>query len=215
MSLLEPTFLFRFSVPCLPLDSLWSNDAELPESFQIPSFSELEDAPQFADVRMGWHADGIGVSVRVTGKKQPTWCRSSRIEDSDGIAIWIDTRDTQNIHRASRFCHHFIFCPQGTGKSMSEPVGRLIQINRAKDNPKPVKDGDLKLKSKVTKDGYVLRAAIPASALTGYDPQEQRRMGFTFAVMDRELGWQTFSISNEFPIESDPSLWGTVELVEA
>ena len=199
MTLLAPTFLFRFSVPCLQLEKLWSDKAELPESHRIPSFGELEDSPQFADLRMGWHADGIGVSLRVTGKKQPTWCRTTRVEDSDGVALWIDTRGTQNIHRASRFCHHFVLCPLGSGKSMSAPFGRLVQINRAKDNPKPIAENAIKMKS---------------SALTGYDPQEQRRLGFAFAAMDRELGWQTFSIGNDFPIDSDPSLWGGLELVE-
>jgi hypothetical protein len=27
------------------------------------------------------------------------------------------------------------------------------------------------------------------------------------------LGWQTFSVGNEFPFQEDPSVWGTLELV--
>jgi hypothetical protein len=31
-------------------------------------------------------------------------------------------------------------------------------------------------------------------------------------VVDRELGWQTFTVGPEFPFVEDPSLWGTLEL---
>jgi hypothetical protein len=62
-------------------------------------------------------------------------------------------------------------------------------------------------------DGYLLQACVPAEALTGFDPAEHGRLGFTYAVVDRELGWQTFSIGPEFPFVEDPSLWGTLELV--
>jgi len=34
-------------------------------------------------------------------------------------------------------------------------------------------------------------------------------------VVDRELGWQTFSVGPEFPFVEDPSLWGSLELTDA
>jgi hypothetical protein len=34
-------------------------------------------------------------------------------------------------------------------------------------------------------------------------------------VTDRELGCQTFTVGQEFPFDEDPSLWGTLQLVEA
>jgi len=61
-------------------------------------------------------------------------------------------------------------------------------------------------------DGYRLCAQIPAESITGFDPREFPRIGFTYAITDRELGWQTFSIGEEFPIASDPSLWGILDL---
>jgi len=53
---------------------------------------------------------------------------------------------------------------------------------------------------------------IPATALSGFDPSKRRRLGFYFAIIDRELGWQTFSIGPEFPVAEDPSLWGEAVL---
>lgn len=212
--LLAPTFLFRFAVPCRRLSALWSEtEIELPPKFRLPSFGELEGRPLFADLRLGWCPDGFAVSVRVQNKKQQPWCRVSRLEDSDGLSLWFDTRQTQSIHRASRFCHRFVCLPAGEGDRQASPVARLVGIQRAKEHPKSISPELLKVRSEKRVDGYLLRAAIPAAALTGFDPQESKRVGFCYAATDRELGWQTFSIGTEFPFTSDPSLWGTLELV--
>jgi hypothetical protein len=56
-------------------------------------------------------------------------------------------------------------------------------------------------------------AVLPAQAITGYDSTEHKRLGFFYAVIDRELGWQTLALGPELPITEDPSLWGTLELV--
>ena len=214
-SLLAPTFLFRFSVPCRRADPLWTpKGISLGERSILPSFGELEDRPLFADVRAAWHDSGLAFAVRVTGKKQSVWCRASRVEDSDGLHLWIDTRDTHTIHRASRFCHRFAFLPFGAGAGNSRPVGKLLTINRARENPKSIDERLLKVRSEKRVNGYILQAHIPAEVLTGFDPAEHARLGFTYAVTDRELGCQSFTVGPEFPFQEDPSLWGTLELVE-
>jgi hypothetical protein len=54
---------------------------------------------------------------------------------------------------------------------------------------------------------------IPADALTGFEPTEHPRLGFTYALYDRELGLQTFSTGTAIPYEEDPSAWATLDLV--
>lgn len=212
-TLLSPTFLFRYSVPCLRYEGKWSSRGlSLKEEHAVPAFGELEQRPVFAEVRVGWNDDGLLLAAIVKGKSKSLWCRSTRIEDSDGLHVWIDTRDTHNIHRASRFCHRFAFLPQGGGQDQNTPLGRLVAIHRAREEPKPVADKVLKVTSAIRQDGYRLQARIPAAALTGFDPDEHPHLGFTYAVVDRELGWQTFTLGPEFPIAEDPSLWGTLEL---
>jgi len=211
--LLAPTFLFRFSTPCRYHDKPWSKaGVELSEKHRLPSFGELEGISLFADLRLGWSEAGLSVSLRVMGKKQTPWCRETRIDESDGLELLIDTRDTHSIHRAGRFCHRFVFLPAGLGRGLGDPVAGLYPINRAKEEPKPIDDRLLKVRSEKRIDGYLLDAFIPAAAITGYDSDEHPRLGFTYAVNDRELGCQTFSIGAEFPITEDPSLWGTLEL---
>ena len=51
-------------------------------------------------------------------------------------------------------------------------------------------------------------------AITGFDPQEHPRLGFTYAVIDRELGEQTLTVGSPMPYQEDPSLWATLELRE-
>jgi hypothetical protein len=160
---------------------------------------------------VAWSEQGFAFAVRVEGKTQAPWCRESRPDDSDGVRLWIDTRDTHNIHRASRFCHQFAFLPAGAGRALDEPVGEQLLVNRAKENAKPVRPGMLAARRENRAGGYLLEGCIPAAALTGFDPVEHPRLGFTYAVVDRELGEQAFS-GSEFPYRDDPSLWSTLEL---
>lgn len=216
-ALLSPSFLFRFSVA-----GRYSDQAEnaflaagLGVEHRLPSFRELEGKRVFADVRCGWHETGLAWEVVVTGKKQSAWCREARLDDSDGVNVWIDTRDSRNIHRANRFCHRFVFLPTGGGARGDQPVAAMLPINRARELPKPVERGVVLVRGGLRGDGYSLRAWIPAAALTGYDVTEHRRIGVCYAVVDRELGWQTFSLGPEFPFVEDPTLWGTLELERA
>jgi len=50
--------------------------------------------------------------------------------------------------------------------------------------------------------------------MTGYDPSQQTKLGFNYAIVDRELGLQTFANGATMPFDEDPSCWATVELVK-
>jgi hypothetical protein len=212
-SILSQSFLFRFSVPCYGRKGGWSaKGLRIGERYCLPSFSELEGKEGFADLRAAWNRSGLFFSIRVSGKKQLPWCRHTRMEDSDGLHVLLDTRNTQNIHRASRFCHHFVFLPFGAGRRLDEPVATLIDIHRAKEHPRPIAVDQLRVRSEKRVDGYILEAQIRAEALTGFEPDETDRLGFSYLIADRELGSQSLAIGPEFPVLEDPSLWGTLEL---
>jgi hypothetical protein len=219
-SLLAPRFLFRFSLPLLRHDMIWkSGGVELDESHRLLNLAELDAGsddrePAFADVRVCWSADGLLFNVGVQGKRQAPWCRDGRLEDSDGLTVWIDTRATQNIHRASRYCHRYVFLPVGGGHGQDQPLADQMLINRARENARPIRPRELQVASQLTKNGYWLAAHVPAAALGGYDPQQHRQIGFTYAVFDRELGRQTFATGSGFPFEEDPSCWAVLELIE-
>jgi hypothetical protein len=220
-TLVAPRFLFRFALPVLRREPIWKSEGiELDESHRLLNLSELDDGTPdreraFADVRMAWGAEGLTFNVRVDSKKQPVWCREGRLEDSDGLQVWIDTRATLNIHRASRYCHRYVFLPAGGGRRQDEPMADQLLINRARENARPIRPRELQVASRLTKTGYWLAAFVPAVALSGYDPQQYHQLGFTYAVFDRELGLQSFATGPAFPYDEDPTCWATLDLVES
>ena len=194
---------------------MWTADgASLDEKYRLINLAELEEATKAVDMRAAWSEEGLVFAVRVSGKHQPPWCRASRLDDSDGLHIWIDTRDVHNVHRAGRFCRQFVFLPAGTGPKLNEPVADWLPINRSREQPHPLAPGQLKVHSEVHDDGYLIEAFIPADALTGFDPSEHPRLGFTYAIQDRELGEQTFGVGSPLPYQEDPSLWATLDLTK-
>src|SRR3954468_19041404 len=113
-SLLAPSFLFHFSAPCrYAPDVSAAAPGPLSQEYRLPCFAELDERRTFADVRLGWNEAGVAVFLKVEGKKQAPWCRDTKIEDSDGLQLWFDTRDTKGVHRAGRFCHRFAVLPLG------------------------------------------------------------------------------------------------------
>ena len=213
-ALLPKRFLFRFSVPCLYREKLWTaQGARLGVKHRLLSLAELEDRPGVADVRAAWSDAGLAFTIRAGGKKQAPWCRTTRPEESDGVGLWIDTRDVHNIHRAGRFCHRFLFMPTGGGSRGDRPVAQWMPIHRARENPRAIEPNSLQVRSEKRIDGSLLEAFIPAEALTGFDPEDHPRLGFNYAVVDRELGEHTLAAGTPMPHQEDPSLWATLELV--
>ena len=214
-ALIPRRLLFRFELPCLWRSEIWSpTGCQLESKYRMLTLGTLEGAPEFADVRMAWNEKGLVFNVRVTGKRRQPWCRDSRPSDSDGLHLWIDTRDTQTIHRASRFCHRFVILPAGSGPKYAHPYVTLLSINRARENPRMIPGGMLQVRGERRVDGYLLEACVPSESLTGFDPSEHPRLGFTYHVLDSELGEQTLSCPTTLPMSEDPSLWGSLELIK-
>src|SRR5262249_12894673 len=132
---------------------------------------------------------------------------------SDGVTLWLDTRDTRTSHRASRYCHQFYFLPTGGGPDHDEPVFGQAKINRALQDAPVAHAGAVPFRCLLTKGGYIVEAFLPAGVLTGFDPEQTPRLGFYYGVRDAERGDQVLSVGADFPYWEDPSLWGVLELV--
>jgi len=213
--LLPPSALFRFALLCHEHPAVGTLGIELDERHILPGFIPLDGGPSQVELRAAWNETALHFVVNVIGKRQAPWCRENRSEDSDGLRLWIDTRDTHNIHRASRFCHQFLFLPSGGGQRLDQPVADQRLINRARENANPIRQKLLQVAASKRPDGYALEAVIPAEALTGFDAAEHPRLGFFWSVVDREIGEQSLALSREFPYAEDPSVWATLELTRA
>lgn len=214
--ILPTRFLFRYSIPVRYRKQLPAQGGRLlalPEECSFPNLAELDGAKRIGDLRLAWNEHGFAVSVQVRGKSQKLECDSRVPDISDGLQVWIDTRNTQTIHRASRFCHHFVLLPTGNSTSRGRPFATQIPIARAREETPLVSSSDLSIVAEVTRDGYWLESWFPAKVLHGFDPEANPRLGFYYAIRDHELGDEYLSVGHEFPFALDPSLWATLELV--
>lgn len=204
--------MFRYRFPCRHTELKPSEKFELDESYKLRCFGQFEGQKRFADLRAAWNDAGLFVTVEVTGKQQSVWCRENQLLASDGLQLWIDTRDTQNVHRATKFCHWFAILPAGSRDG--GPLVSMLKINRSKADSPTLNRAKIKLTSEVRQDGYFLSAFFPAATLHGWNASDQRQIGFSYAVVDRELGWQTLASGPELPIMEDPALWHSMQLID-
>lgn len=215
MALVPHRFLLRLAHPCrfnadMPLKG--DRLLDLDESFAIENYAALDEVKNFARVRLAWNAEGLGLAVDVRGKDKAPQADPARPRGSDGLTLWLDTRDSRASHRASRYCHQIHLLPTGGGPDKEGPAFVQSRINRALEDA-PVSSGaGVSLKTTFHKAGYLLEAFLPATVLNGYDPDQHQRLGFFYSVRDEELGEQLLNITSEFPFWEDPSLWSVLEL---
>lgn len=218
MPLIPNRFLFRVCYPCRYIAELPLEDSDelldLPPTCRLDSFGDMDERRSFAEVRLAWNEGGLALQVEVRGKDQPAIGDVARPRTSDGVTVWIDTRDARTSHRASRYCHQFHFLPSGGGPDKDEPAFVQSKINRALQDAPPVAAGAVPFQLVLRRGGYRLEAFLPAAALHGFDPEQNPRLGIHFAVHDRELGEQSLSVGSDFPWAEDPSLWSVLELVK-
>jgi len=214
-------FLFRFSLPVRRSDSLPRRGKrlfDLSADFALPDLSELRGVRPFGELRAAWNDDGLAFSVLVHGKKHAPAAEERTPTMPDGLQLWIDTRNTQSIHRASRYCHHFCFAPTGGGRDGEQPFGIQLPIAQARELTPLAAKGSLLVNAEILSDRYRLDAWLGREQLQGFDPAADReagtptKLGFFYEIRDSELGDQTLTVDASFPFSYDPSLWSTLEL---
>ena len=211
-------FLVRLAHPCLyvkkmPLGADDDHLLDLPESAALHTFAELDGGRRFADVRVGWNEFGLGVQVTVSGKSNDPEADADKPRSSDGLTLWLDTRDARASHRASRYCHQFHLLPTGGGADKDEPLFAQTKINRALQDAPLGNPADVPFRHHRLKTGYRLEAFLSGAVLTGFDPEQHPRLGVYYHVRDAELGDQFLGVNGDFPVSDDPSLWDVLELV--
>ena len=218
MSLLPAPFLFRYSLPVQQISGIpkaKSPQLKLPTSCATPFPSLMNGGQQFASLSLAWNSAGLAISISVTGKTDWPDCQPDAPLSSDRVQIWFDTRDTQTIHRASRYCHQFTLLPMGSGKDGMQPVLQQFPVPRAGDDAPEVELDSILLESETTESDYCVSAWFPTHSLHGFDPEVYSRLGFYLMVHDGELGQQFLTVGEDFPYQSDPSLWVSLDLCAA
>ncbi|MBI3409614.1 MAG: hypothetical protein HY040_14840 [Planctomycetes bacterium] len=216
MVLVPHRFLFRVAHPCRLVKGMPrpKDDRllDLPADCRIENFADMDEKTNFADVALAWNELGVGIQLEVRGKANLAQADPLKPRGSDGLTLWLDTRDARASHRASRYCHQFHFLPTGGGDARDEAAFVQTKINRALEDAPMASPQEVALRCHSRKNGYLLEAFLSAAALHGYDPEQHPRLGFYYSIRDDELGEQQLSVGPEFPFWDDPSLWSVLDL---
>jgi hypothetical protein len=216
-SLLPQAFWFRLSASCPRIDGIPTEGRrgpllDLPDSCTLPDLSPLEGRESWASVRVAWNAEGLGIAVLAQrpATKAPL---ADRPEGFADVNLWIDTRDTRNVSRATRFCHRFAAHLTLRRDRQSLDV-ELAQrpIARAVADAPIASSGILSSRVELTRSSWTLELFLPPAALHGFDPETNRRLGFAYQVSDHEREDQFLGVGRDFPLGENPSLWATLEL---
>ena len=179
--------------------------------FLVPDLGFLENRPAAADVFMAWNDEGLYFAVDVR-KRKPVHSYYGRHWTGDSFQIWLDTRDVKTARRAGRYCHQFNCLPTGGGDNGDRPVVKPTQVDRAREKWNMPEQEALPIASLITDRGYTLEVCLPTETLSGYDPEEFPRLGFTYFLNNSEYPAQWWSAGRDLRVHVDPSTWGTAVL---
>ncbi|MDP1563487.1 MAG: hypothetical protein Q8M16_19060 [Pirellulaceae bacterium] len=174
--------------------------------------SPLQAGP--LDTRIAWSEEGLTLQFTLTGKTRRPYCRLNDLEHSDALEVFVDTRNTKTVHRATRYCHRFLYLPTGTGPSEKDPYGSMLKIHLARGEPPTMGAFQPQVESKIMANGYRITCHMSRKYLEGWSPSEQPEIGLYFQIRDAELGHIHFAYDRQLPVSEDPSLWPTAFLAK-
>ena len=195
--------------PLPPLDGSltgWPDDALLPD------LSALHGQSAFARAWAGWSIDGLALAFDVHATHQ-LQIAPDRPFQSEGVEIWVDTRDARAARKPTRFCHHFVVLPGGQGPGGRQPL--VTELNPG--GVKKTEDmSDLRHVRAAARTqpgtGYRLEVLLGREALVGYSPLESPSIGLAYRVRSTVAGLQDLAFGERFPIWRNPSLWRSAKL---
>lgn len=207
---LSPINFFQLQCNCLylPPAPFPSFTAKNCRKYLLPNTAALCAEEPFANTAIGWNHEGIEIFVVTQLESvQPQYPNIMR---GDSVEIFIDTRDVKTSGFNTRFCHHFFFLPEAVEGTIAGEITKF----RTEDVHELCNATDLKITTIRNRSGYQMNIFIPSECLHGYDPEQIKRLGFTYRI-NRSRGMpQHFSVtSGEYQIEQQPSLWSTLNLI--
>ena len=208
--IVPPSFLFQYQLFIPRMDDLPRKKGrrlQLPDTARVFVPATMNQGAAGLDVRLAWNPDGLGMELILQGKKQELSGRRHDLKHSDHVLVFIDTRHTANVHRATQFCTSMQILPSDEAAD-DGPTVQFVDIaqqrgtHREQDAKKVVVDVES------VSDGYRLELWIPAAQIPGFaETPEIGHLGFYVVVEDTELGQLPLSIGEDFPVALDPSTW--------
>lgn len=209
-----PSLLFQFTQLIPRITDLPRRKGDL---LQLPPIAEvfvparLNDHKAPLQIRCGWNEQGLGIDIRVKGRKHPAAGRSTSVSTSDRILLSFDTRHTASVHRITSWCTSLLVLPHDEDNQGQAQV-RLREFGQPKDSAGHSAPG-CRIQFEQAPDGYRIQLWIPTAVITGYaEVPEIGHLGFYCVVEDTELGTLPLNVSGDFPVSLDPSTWLSIDL---
>ena len=215
--LLPQAFWFRFAFPCARVEDIPRVKSsggllELPGDCSLPDLKQLDNESRWAEVRLGWNMQGLAITVIASGVS-PQQLTERRPEGFAVAQFWIDTRDTRDVSRATRFCHRFVVrIDRGSSRGQLQTQVTQRPIARATADAPIARCDDVSVRVELNRSGWLLELFLPSRLLNGFDPDTNRRLGFAYQIADHVREDQILGAGREFPVGDNPSLWATLEL---
>ena len=172
----------------------------------------MNDTDNAFGLRMAWNQEGLGIELDMPGKKLPPAGRHKDLKNSDYISLFVDTRHTANVHRATEYCLSLVVlpCDEDAGE---KPSAAFVEIAQQRASRRDRDGRKCPVQVHVRPDGYRLEIWIPTSQMFGFDEApEIGRIGFSCLIHDTELGEIPLNVGGDFPVAFDPSTWLQLEL---
>ncbi len=219
----DPAWLFDLGFPIHQLNRAIAHperlDWRLNDEYMLPALSSLNGGKQFAEMSIAWNKDGLffhSILKAPTGKAASV-AAGSLSSKSLLLSVYIDTRWSPGVHRATSFCHRFDFFLNRP--TSSNPVarghGELNPIQRARAAPAAIHPTDISVATFFLPDGYEIKAYLQADTLTGFSPEEFQEIGIFYTINDAVLGNQIMARTLQSPYFEDPSVWCRGNLLQS
>ncbi len=208
--IVPPSFLFQYQLSVPRMDDLPKKKGrplQLPDTARVFVPATLNDGTSSLDVKLAWNPDGLGIELVVHGKKQEVSGRRNDLKHSDYVSVFIDTRHTANVHRATQFCTALQILPSDEADD-DQPTVQFVDMAQQHGTRLEQSSKRVLLGVETVSDGYRLEVWIPAAQIPGFaETPEIGHLGFYIVVEDTELGQLPLSIGDDFPVAHDPSTW--------
>lgn len=181
---------------------------EWPEASRLPDLSGLHGGASFARAWAGWHPDGLALRFHVDSG-QPPWARRDAPYRSDGVHLWLDTRDSREARKLTPYCHHALVTADAhDGPTVAVFEQAAAQRWAAAPEALPLVSAALA----PSEAGYRLEVVLPAEVLHGYAPREAPSLGLAYRVRIPRGPVQDLAFGDAFPLWRNPSLWRSARL---
>lgn len=213
--IVPPSFLFQYSMAVPRVEAIPRKKGsllQLDDSCSLFVPGSMNDTDNAFGLRMAWNPEGLGIELDVPGKKLPPAGRRKDLKNSDSISLFVDTRHTANVHRATEYCCSLVVLPCDENAD-EKPTAAFVEIAQQRASKSDRDGGKCPVQVDVRPDGYRLEIWIPTSQMFGFDEApEIGRIGFSCLIHDTELGEIPLNVGGDFPVAFDPSTWLQLEL---